>query len=179
MGLVALLAQAEQPTKVKEADLYVSLLQYWSSRFSGMSVISNQECLIHRDVQARKPWYEILATFGDYTYGRMELPSLVLWLEYDPGTVIGLTGRVVPHGVANSTGNRVCLAYYMRDSVHERAGVSSRVDGCNYVYVLMIIVHQNNQLMLSGSVNSYHWDLCCVQSDLWVTSKSLLYRPHG
>jgi len=124
-GQDTLLALARQPTKVKEADLYVNLLQYWSSGFSGMSVISNQECPMHRDIQAVKPWYDILATFGDYKDGRMELPNLGICLKYNPGTVVGLAGRVVRHGVAHCTGNRVCLAYYMRDTVHERAGIKA------------------------------------------------------
>jgi hypothetical protein len=124
-GRDTLLALARQPTKVKEADLYVNLLQYWSSGFSGMSVISNRECPMHRDIQARKPWYDILATFGDYKDGRLELPNLGIRLEYNPGTVVGLAGRVVRHGVAHCTGNRVCLAYYMRDTVHERAGIQA------------------------------------------------------
>jgi len=68
-------------------------------------------------------WFDVLATFGEYTDGRMELPSLGVRLEYNPGTMVALAGRVVPHGVAESKGKRVCLAYFMRDRVQEKAGV--------------------------------------------------------
>jgi hypothetical protein len=80
---------------------------------------------MHRDIQARKPWYDILATFGDYKDGKMELPNLGIQLEYNPGTIVGLAGKVVQHGVAHCTGNRVCLAYYMRDTVHKRARIKA------------------------------------------------------
>lgn len=120
-----LLALMEKPGVMKEFDLFMEVMKSWSSVFSGMSVVSGRQCPVHRDVQAMHSWFDILATFGEYTDGRMELPSLGLRLEYNPGTIVGLAGRVVSHGVAETEGKRACLAYFMREKVHERAGVKA------------------------------------------------------
>lgn len=53
----------------------------------------------------------------------MELPGLGISLEYGPGTVVGLLGMILEHNVDHFEGERVCYAYFMRDSVHEWAGV--------------------------------------------------------
>jgi hypothetical protein len=50
----------------------------------------------------------------------MELPGVGLKLSYGPGSVLGMAGKVIRHGVSDCQGDRVCLAYYMRDKVHER-----------------------------------------------------------
>ena len=44
-------------------------------------------------------------------------------LEYGPGTVVGLSGMILEHEVSDFEGERVCYAYFMRDSVHEWAKV--------------------------------------------------------
>ena len=44
-------------------------------------------------------------------------------LEYGPGTVVGLLGAMLEHEVPHFEGERVCYAYFMRDNVHEWAGV--------------------------------------------------------
>jgi hypothetical protein len=123
IGMAVFENLAADHTKVQEHDFYLEILNFWLSGFSGMSVISNRESPKHRDVQARHSWYDILATFGMYSDGRMELPSLGVRLEYNPGALVALAGRTVPHGVAPCAGSRFCLAYFMRDNVHERAGV--------------------------------------------------------
>ena len=45
-------------------------------------------------------------------------------LEYGPGMVVGLLGATLEHEVPRFKGERVCYAYFMRDNVHEWAGVS-------------------------------------------------------
>jgi hypothetical protein len=74
----------------------------------------------HRDNSSRPEAYDLLATLGSYHSGKMKLPGLGLILDYNPGTVVALSGRIVLHEVPEVVGNRVCLAYYMRDNVHER-----------------------------------------------------------
>jgi hypothetical protein len=124
-GRETLLSLQMKQETMKEYDIYIHLMQSWSSVFSGMSVISGRECPIHRDIQAMHSWFDILCTFGEDSDGRMELPSLGLRLQYNPGTMVALAGRVVPHGVAQTNGKRVCLAYFMREKVHERAGIKA------------------------------------------------------
>lgn len=54
---------------------------------------------------------------------RLELPGLGIRLVYDPRAVVGILGKVLSHGVGEVDGERACLAYYMRDGVHERLGM--------------------------------------------------------
>jgi hypothetical protein len=122
-GMEAYRTILENPGLVKESGVVLELLTCWMSPFSGMSVLSNRETIFHRDVQSRNEWYDMLVTMGDYKNGMMELPGLGLRLKYDPGTIVGIGGKVVRHGVSSCDGNRVCLAYFFRHKVLERLGV--------------------------------------------------------
>ena len=95
----------------------------WASVFNGVSVISNRSTPSHRDVSSRNCWYDILATLGSYQGCNLELPGLGISLEYGPGTVVGISGKVLEHAVTDFTGDRVCYAYFMRNNVHEWANV--------------------------------------------------------
>jgi hypothetical protein len=53
----------------------------------------------------------------------LNLPTVGLQLPYPLGTVVGLCGEILRHGVIECKGDRTCLAYYMSDKVHERMGV--------------------------------------------------------
>lgn len=124
-GWQALDKMVREPQTVKNAANVADALEHWTSPFSGISIISNRETPVHRDVNGRNSWYDILATFGNYKKGRLELPGMGYRLEYQPGTVVGLAGKVVSHGVPSVEHNRVCIAYYMRNKVHEWLKVRS------------------------------------------------------
>lgn len=106
------------------------LFSRWASVFSGVGVISNRDTLPHRDDQSRFNWYDIIATVGSYRDCNMELPGLGISLEYRPGTVVGISGRVLEHAVPSFKGDRVCYAYFMRNNVHEWA----KVPGSDWMY---------------------------------------------
>jgi hypothetical protein len=99
------------------------VLSRWASVFSGVSVISNRSTPPHRDGSSRFNWYDILVTLGRYQNCNLELPGLGVSLEYSPGTVVGISGKVLEHAVPSFVGDRVCYAYFMRDNVHEWANV--------------------------------------------------------
>jgi len=63
-------------------------------------------------------------TLGRYRNCNLNLPGAGISLEYGPGTVVGLLGATLEHEVPRFEGERVCYAYFMRDNVHEWAGVS-------------------------------------------------------
>ena len=100
------------------------VLSRWTSVFNGLSVILNRFTPPHQDGNSRKQWYDLLASLGHYQNCNMELPGLGLSLQYGPGMVIGLLGGTLEHSVTRFQGERICYAYWMRDSVHEWAGVS-------------------------------------------------------
>ena len=51
------------------------------------------------------------------------LPGVGFTLEYGPGMVVGLSGKVLQHEVPSFEGDRVCYAYFMRNRMHEWANV--------------------------------------------------------
>jgi hypothetical protein len=65
----------------------------------------------------------MLATLGSYRDCNFEMPGLGISLKYGPGTVVGILGNVIEHGVPSFEGDRVCYAYFMRNNVHEWARV--------------------------------------------------------
>jgi hypothetical protein len=99
------------------------VLGRWASVFNGVAVISNRCTPLHRDAGARLNWYDILATLGTYRNCDLKLPGLGISLEYGPGTVVGILGKVLEHEVPMVKGDRVCYAYFMKDNVHEWAKV--------------------------------------------------------
>jgi Oxygenase domain of the 2OGFeDO superfamily len=99
------------------------VIRKWTSVFNGVSVICNRLTPPHRDNNSRRQWYELLVTLGRYQDCNLELPGLGVSLKYGPGTVVGLSGGTMKHAVSHFEGNRVCYAYFMRNSVHRWAGV--------------------------------------------------------
>jgi hypothetical protein len=62
-------------------------------------------------------------TLGCYQNCHLNLLGAGLLLEYSPGTVVGLLGTTLEHKVPHFEGESVCYTFFMRDSVHEWAGV--------------------------------------------------------
>jgi hypothetical protein len=51
----------------------------------------------------------------------LDLPDMGTRLLYSPCTVVALTGKVLCHGVRNWIGGeRICVAHFVRDNVHNR-----------------------------------------------------------
>ena len=109
--------------KCKEPDLVKEVMKVWPLPFNAFSVISNRQTVPHRDVQGMWPNYDLLATFGSYNDGRFEVPALGMRFVYNPGTLLGISGRVLVHGVASVSGDRVCITNYFRENVMERIGM--------------------------------------------------------
>jgi hypothetical protein len=100
------------------------VLHQWTSAFNGVAVIVNHTTPAHQDRKSRRQWYDLLVTLGRYQNCNLNLLGLGILLEYSPGTVVGLLGVTLEHEVPYFEGERVCYAYFMRDSIHEWAGVS-------------------------------------------------------
>jgi hypothetical protein len=99
------------------------VLSRWTSVFNGVSVISNRTTPAHRDGSSLPEWYDLLVTVGNYENCHMELPGIGVSLEYGPGTMLGFSGMTLEHEVTSFKGDRVCYAYFMRDTIHEWAKV--------------------------------------------------------
>lgn len=118
-------AIGENPSLIEESTAVLDILQYWTSPFSGYSVISNRVTPFHRDNYSRAQWYDLLATTGPYEGARLMLANIGVELQYDAGTMVALCGKILRHGVPETAGDRVCIAQWMRDNVHSRAKVKA------------------------------------------------------
>ena len=101
-----------------------NVLHQWTSIFNGVAVIINCTTPAHQDSNTRKQWYNLLVTLGSYWNCNLNLPGMGVSFKYGPGTVVGLLGVTLEHEVPCFEGERVCYAFFMRDNVHEWAGVS-------------------------------------------------------
>jgi hypothetical protein len=91
----------------------------WPSPFSAFSILSNRATLLHRDGKGLAPFYDIVTTIGDYVDGRFDVPGIGLRFQYNPGTIIGICGKVLEHGVPEVDGDRFCIVQYFHKKVLE------------------------------------------------------------
>ncbi|TFY54157.1 hypothetical protein EVG20_g9824 [Dentipellis fragilis] len=83
--------------RVKQQITDPAVMDEWASVFNGVSVISNCETVPHRDYNSRAEWYDILASVGTYEDLLLHLPGLGLGVDYSPGTVVMLLGKLLLH----------------------------------------------------------------------------------
>ena len=69
--------------------------------------------------------YDFLVSAGRHTGTLFKLSDVDASLSYKPGTVIAICGKVLRHGVPEWTEgqDRLCIAHFMRDAVHNRLGL--------------------------------------------------------
>lgn len=118
------LFQMAREAMVKLADLEESdnLIKIWMSLFNGCQVMSNRETPVHRDNNSRSEWYDVLCSVGPYGSADLELTNAGLTFQYNTGVILAICGRILRHGVSKTDGDRICLAYYMRENVQRRLG---------------------------------------------------------
>jgi hypothetical protein len=104
---------------VNDTDVMTDLFESWTTPFNGLAVITNRETPYHRDTKGGQQTFDILATFGNYTGGRLHVPLLSANFVYGPGTGFILPGYVLEHGATRTEGERICLASYIRPNVGE------------------------------------------------------------
>jgi hypothetical protein len=96
----------------------------WNSAFSGIGVISNRKTLKHRDSGGCPPWYDLLVSAGTHQSANVTISEMGATFSYSPGTVFMVCGKLLSHSIDEWVGGeRICVAHYMRDMVHERLGV--------------------------------------------------------
>lgn len=117
--LMGMQAMERLPMHCDNAGIY----EIWASLFHGVQVLANRATPVHRDNGSWHPWFDLLATMGPYHSAFLYLPGAGVYLAYSSGTVVGLCGRVLSHGVSVAEGERMCLAYYMRKNVQSRLRV--------------------------------------------------------
>jgi hypothetical protein len=94
----------------------------WPSVASGISLIINRRTKPHKDQHGITSCYDLLMTAGNYTDCHIELEELKLMIEYLPGGIVAICGKVFKHAVQSwNGGDRICIAHYFRKNVFYRA----------------------------------------------------------
>ena len=105
-------SKSQPHTKIAE------VARHWPSAFPGISVISNRASICHLDINGHKEWYDFLVAAGTYKKCWFRFPGLDLRLEYLPGTVVALNGRILRHEVVEwEGGDRVCYAHWVKPTL--------------------------------------------------------------
>lgn len=87
---------------------------------------------------------DLLATFGRYSMGRLEVPLLGSRFIYNPCTAVIFPGYLLEHGACRTDGERVCMANFFRPNVgygvlpHYREISPPRVDALADAHALHI-----------------------------------------
>ena len=103
---------------ILKAEYLGELLEVWAAPFNVISVMNNRDSPLHRDTGGGYSTMDVMFSVGPYTDCRFSVPGVGAELWYRSGTVIALAGRVVRHG-AKADGDRLCVAFYSRESVWE------------------------------------------------------------
>ncbi|KAG2084905.1 hypothetical protein BD769DRAFT_1374620, partial [Suillus cothurnatus] len=96
----------------------------WPSVFSGLEIIVNRITLSHRDGGGSPTLYDLLISLGVGHAATIKLADVQAELDYFPGTMLYISGRVLEHSVGPwDNGERFVIAHFMKDKVHDRLGV--------------------------------------------------------
>jgi hypothetical protein len=100
----------------------------WPSVYTGIGVIVNRLTTRHRDPGGCPEWYDLLTSCGTHTKAELAIPEVGATFSYSPGTVIEICGKVLSHKVAGwEGGERICMAHYMRNMVHDRLEIDKPI----------------------------------------------------
>jgi hypothetical protein len=99
-------------------------VKIWPSCFTGMQVIVNRTTPPHKDESRSSTLYNLLVSASTHSEARIICRDIRLELSYDPRTVVMLSGKVLLYEVGLwEAGERICVAYMMKDIVHDRLDV--------------------------------------------------------
>ena len=124
-GVTALTKLSREGAKlVDNEEQLMRALKVWTSPFNALTVITNRNTPPHRDTKGRNEWLDLITALGEDDSVRiMTSPGLGLSVDYNPGTVVVIAGKVIRHAAKFEGGERACIAYYMRNKVQERLGL--------------------------------------------------------
>ena len=99
-------------------------VQNWTSVYSGIGIISNRETLPHKDPGAWPEAYDLLCSVGRHTQAEFVVDQVGGGFLYNPGSVIGICGRILKHACTEWQGfDRVCMAHFFKISILRRLGI--------------------------------------------------------
>jgi hypothetical protein len=100
-------------------------LKTWPSVYHAMDIIANQVTPSHYDSGGATHFYDHLVSLGQNHDAHLLLDSLGGELMYKPGTSVLFLGKCLSHAVKEwSGGERVVIAHYSKDNVHNKVRVA-------------------------------------------------------
>ncbi|KAG1721212.1 uncharacterized protein EDB91DRAFT_1019535, partial [Suillus paluster] len=92
----------------------------WPSIFSGLELIVNWVTLGHHDAGGASSHYDLLASLGIGHNANFRIEDLEAELDYFPGTLVSILGKVLEHSVSPwKIGERFVVTHFMKDKVHD------------------------------------------------------------
>lgn len=133
---------------LRDMEKTKELAGQWQSVYTGIAIICNRISPMHRDSKGSPEWFDLLLSYSDTVDSpRLLIDDVGLDLEYSSGTVVGFCGSVLKHGVEEwGTGDRICYAHFMRESVRDRLEVAPA--GWVYREQYLPVQHGKNQEIL-------------------------------
>ena len=124
-GIAALTQLSWEGAKfVDNEEQLMRALKVWTSPFNALSVVTNWSTPAHRDTKGRNKWLDIITALGeDDSVGIMTFSGLGLSVDYNPGMIVAIVGKVIQHAANFEGGERACITYYMWNKVQERLGL--------------------------------------------------------
>jgi hypothetical protein len=122
-GMNAMAKLAAGVVTCKEPKLIKEVMKLWPLPFNAFSIISNRQTVHHHDVQGMLSNYDLLTTFRLYNDGHFKVPALGMRFVYNPGTLMGISGKILLHGVVSVSGDQICIASYFHEKLMERIGM--------------------------------------------------------
>ncbi|KAG1877468.1 hypothetical protein F4604DRAFT_1680134 [Suillus subluteus] len=105
-------AFSETIKEVRRPNKKPAPVDSWPSIFSGLEIIANRVTFSHRDSGGSPTLFDLLVSL-----------DLQAELDYSPGTMVYVSGRVLEHSVGPwLNGERLVITHFMKDAVHERVG---------------------------------------------------------
>lgn len=90
-----------------------------------MDIIANRTTESHYDKGGANTYYDNLLSLGQDHNACLELDKLQGRFAYQPGTSVLFSGKALSHQVLEwSGGERVVIAHYAKDGIHNRLGLS-------------------------------------------------------
>jgi hypothetical protein len=94
--------------------------------YEGREVIFNRESAEHTDSQDPPLGWAILCAFGDSTGGWVHFRHLGLSARYNPGDILAIRGRLIPHSLGKIlSGDRISIPHFTHSAAWRALGMDS------------------------------------------------------
>lgn len=108
-----------------EASSYDALSSIDPLVYEGREILYNRQSGLHTDSQDPPLAWALLFAFGEHQGGYVFLPHLGLRVRLQPGDVVPLRGRVVPHQIEEWVGQRITIPHFTHSSLWRALGKTS------------------------------------------------------